>query len=109
MSDRSNTRPAAGHVTNALGANAAPGLFAGLKIAHRLWLMVGLSALLFAIAVVVGTKVNDIRIGYSYDITISRLAANRGGAHELTAVYEIASRARRKSMAKRRVVPCAKF
>ena len=62
-----------------------------------------------AIAVVVGTKVNDWRFGYSYDVTISRLAANSGGAHEITMVYEIADKRKRKSMAKRRVVPCAKF
>jgi len=62
-----------------------------------------------AIAVVIGFKVNDWRFGYSYDITISRLAANTGGAHELTMVYELANARRKKSMAKRRVVPCAKF
>lgn len=62
-----------------------------------------------AIAMVVGMKVGDWRFGYSYDITISRLAANSGGAHELTAVCEIADKRKRKSMAKRRVVPCAKF
>ena len=62
-----------------------------------------------AIAVVVGYKVNDWRFGYSYDITISRLAAQSGGAHELTMVYELADKRKRKKMAKRRVVPCAKF
>ena len=62
-----------------------------------------------AIAVVIGTKINDWRFGYSYDITISRLAANSGGAHEITMVYELADKRKRKSMAKRRVVPCAKF
>jgi type IX secretion system PorP/SprF family membrane protein len=62
-----------------------------------------------AIAVVIGTKVNDWRFGYSYDITISRLAANSGGAHEITMVYELADKRKRKRMAKRRVVPCAKF
>lgn len=62
-----------------------------------------------AISVVIGTKVADWRFGYSYDITISRLAANSGGAHEITMVYELADKRKRKSMAKRRVVPCAKF
>jgi type IX secretion system PorP/SprF family membrane protein len=62
-----------------------------------------------AIALVVGAKVNDWRFGYSYDITVSNLAANSGGAHEITLVYEIANRYRKKSMAKRRIVPCAKF
>ncbi len=62
-----------------------------------------------AIAVVVGYKVSDWRFGYSYDITISRLAAQSGGAHEITMVYELADKRKRKKMAKRRVVPCAKF
>jgi type IX secretion system PorP/SprF family membrane protein len=62
-----------------------------------------------AVAVLVGFIVDDLRIGYSYDITISRLAGQAGGAHELTLGYEIAQPHKKKSMAKRRVVPCAKF
>lgn len=62
-----------------------------------------------AIAVLVGVIVNDLRIGYSYDLTVSRLAGQSGGAHELTLGYEVASRARKRSMSRRRVVPCAKF
>lgn len=62
-----------------------------------------------AIAVVVGFKVADWRFGYSYDITISRLAINSGGAHELTMVYELADKRKKRSMARRRVIPCAKF
>ncbi|MBL7951158.1 MAG: type IX secretion system membrane protein PorP/SprF [Flavobacteriales bacterium] len=62
-----------------------------------------------ALAILVGTIVNDMRIGYSYDLTISRLAAHSGGAHELTIGYEIASRRKKRSASKRRVVPCAKF
>lgn len=62
-----------------------------------------------AIALVMGYLVNGWRFGYSYDITISRLATNSGGAHELTLVYELANERHKKSMAKRRVVPCAKF
>lgn len=62
-----------------------------------------------AIAVVIGFKVLDWRFGYSYDITISRLAINSGGAHELTMVYELADKRKKRSMARRRVIPCAKF
>ena len=62
-----------------------------------------------AIAAVIGFKANAWRFGYSYAITISRLAANTGGAHEPTMVYELANARRKKSMAKWRVVPCAKF
>lgn len=62
-----------------------------------------------AIAVVLGASVNGLRIGYSYDITISKLAGRSGGAHELTLVYELADKRKKKSIEKRRVVPCAKF
>ena len=37
-----------------------------------------------ALAVLVGVIVNDLRVGYSYDITISRLAGQSAGAHEIT-------------------------
>lgn len=62
-----------------------------------------------AVAILVGTIVNDMRIGYSYDLTMSRLASHSGGAHEITLGYEIASRHKKRSASKRRVVPCAKF
>jgi hypothetical protein len=62
-----------------------------------------------AVAVLVGLLVNDLRVGYSYDITISRLATHSGGAHEITLGYEIAQSHKKRSAAKRRIVPCAKF
>lgn len=62
-----------------------------------------------AIAVLVGFKAGDWRFGYSYDITISRLAMNSGGAHEITTILELADKRKKRSMARRRVVPCAKF
>ena len=62
-----------------------------------------------AIAVLFGVIVNDLRIGYSYDITISRLAGHSGGAHEITLGYEMVQRHKKRSAAKRRIVPCAKF
>lgn len=61
-----------------------------------------------AIAVLVGYEVNNMTIGYSYDVTISQLTPNSGGAHELTLQIEFASRKSKKAV-KRRVVPCAKF
>lgn len=62
-----------------------------------------------AISAVIGFMVKDWRFGYSYDITISRLALNSGGAHEITMVYELVDKRKKKSMSRRRVVPCAKF
>jgi type IX secretion system PorP/SprF family membrane protein len=62
-----------------------------------------------AIAVLVGLVVKDLRFGYSYDLTISRLAANTGGAHELTLGYGFAQAHKKRAATKRRIVPCAKF
>lgn len=62
-----------------------------------------------AIALLAGFKAGDWRFGYSYDITISRLAMNSGGAHEITTILELADKRKKRSMARRRVVPCAKF
>lgn len=42
-----------------------------------------------AIIVLLGYKINsNLRVGYSYDITISKLLGNTGGAHEISLVYE---------------------
>jgi type IX secretion system PorP/SprF family membrane protein len=61
-----------------------------------------------AVALLVGFKVEDLRVGYSYDVTISRLAGS-GGAHEITLGYDIVQPYRKRSAARRRIVPCAKF
>ncbi len=63
-----------------------------------------------ALAVILGYKVVDynLSIGYSYDITISRLAANSAGSHEISLIYEVANK-KKKRKAKRFFVPCAKF
>jgi type IX secretion system PorP/SprF family membrane protein len=62
-----------------------------------------------SIAVMIGFDISqyNLRIGYSYDITVSRLGiANSLGAHEIALVYEIAQK-RKKS--KKVLVSCPKF
>ncbi|MEM9051760.1 MAG: type IX secretion system membrane protein PorP/SprF [Bacteroidota bacterium] len=61
-----------------------------------------------AIAVLVGYEINNMQIGYSYDLTVSSLTPNSGGAHELSIIMEFASKKSKKKN-KRRVMPCAKF
>jgi type IX secretion system PorP/SprF family membrane protein len=63
-----------------------------------------------AVIILVGYSVLDrnIRIGYSYDVTVSRLATNTAGAHEISMVYEIASK-KKKQRSRKFIVPCAKF
>ncbi len=63
-----------------------------------------------ALAVLLGYKFTEynLNLGYSYDVTISRLAFNSGGSHEISIIYEIASK-QKKRRGKRFFVPCAKF
>jgi len=63
-----------------------------------------------AIAVILGYKLpeRNFSFGYSYDLTISRLVVSTGGSHELSIIYEIASK-RKKRRRKKYFVPCAKF
>lgn len=55
-----------------------------------------------------GVILGELRIGYSYDLTSSKLT-NTGGAHEISLIYEWSSK--KHSMGKNRimVMPCAKF
>ena len=61
-----------------------------------------------AIALLVGYTINNIKVGYSYDLTISKFSPNSGGAHEISVAMEFASKNNKKRN-KRRVMPCAKF
>ena len=62
-----------------------------------------------AVAILLGVSINEMRIGYSYDLTISRLAGYTAGSHEISLVFEMADRRKKKALSKRRVIPCAKF
>ncbi len=62
-----------------------------------------------SIAVLIGFDLTDynLRMGYSYDLTISKLGvANSMGAHEVSLIYEIAKKKKRN---KRVLVSCPKF
>ncbi|MBL4593777.1 MAG: type IX secretion system membrane protein PorP/SprF [Flavobacteriales bacterium] len=63
-----------------------------------------------ALAIILGYQVIDynLKIGYSYDVTVSRLAANSAGSHEISLIYEVASK-KKKRRSRRFFVPCAKF
>jgi len=49
---------------------------------------------------------NGLSIGYSYDLTLSRLAGHSGGAHEVAIIFETS---KRKKKTRPRIIPCAKF
>ncbi len=61
-----------------------------------------------AIVILSGMEFNKIKISYSYDITISKMWANTGGAHEVSVIYEYMNP--HKKRRKRRVkLACPKF
>lgn len=62
-----------------------------------------------ALIFMVGYERWGFRLGYSYDVTISRLVPNGGGSHEIALIYEFATQERKKKTASRLNVPCAKF
>lgn len=62
-----------------------------------------------AVAVLVGFDLSEynLRVGYSYDITVSKLGiSNSMGAHEVSIIYEVA---RKKKRNKRIIITCPKF
>jgi type IX secretion system PorP/SprF family membrane protein len=60
-----------------------------------------------AFVLLLGVSLDSWRFAYSYDITLSQLWGNTGGAHEISLIYE---RARNKRKRRRfRAVPCPSF
>jgi len=62
-----------------------------------------------AVILMVGYQIKDLRVGYSYDITVSRLISSTGGSHEISLIYEFVSDEEKKKGKKNFIVPCAKF
>lgn len=60
-----------------------------------------------AVAILIGYHKDYLTIGYTYDITISKLGGKSGGSHEISVGYEIAYPQKRKKYAK--FIPCPKF
>lgn len=60
-----------------------------------------------AIVLLVGLHTKGMRVGYSYDITLSKLSGDTGGSHEISIIYEYPYK--RKKRRNRHFVPCAKF
>ena len=66
-----------------------------------------------ALAAVAGVAVGDLRIGYSYDVGLSQLAQDLGGAHEITltlrAFDKLESAFRRLRKRNYPMAPCPSF
>ena len=61
-----------------------------------------------ALIILVGYKVGDLKFGYSYDLTISKLIGATGGSHEISLIYEF--QPPKSKISKRFVtIPCPSF
>lgn len=56
-----------------------------------------------ALVIMGGIRTSNMRIGYSYDFTISRLVTSTGGAHEISVIYQFNQGAPTKA---RTSIPC---
>ena len=59
-----------------------------------------------AFIVLVGVQTDHLKIGYSYDVTISRLASNTAGSHEVSLQIQFECRPKKK---KYRTISCPSF
>lgn len=63
-----------------------------------------------AVIALLGVEYQQIAFAYTYDLTISRLITDSGGAHEISLIFEFANdRAKRRRRRSRFLIPCAKF
>lgn len=60
-----------------------------------------------AIIALLAYDLGPLRIGYSYDITISSLGWSTAGAHELSLIFEFNQKGRLRSGGRRPAVPCS--
>jgi type IX secretion system PorP/SprF family membrane protein len=59
-----------------------------------------------AVIALVGIQNNNFKAGYSYDVTVSKLAGNTAGAHEISVQLQFECKAKRK---KYRTISCPSF
>lgn len=62
-----------------------------------------------ALIVLVGYQWKNIKVGYTYDITISRLIANTLGSHEISVIYEFNQDQKLRKKTRKVIIPCPKY
>jgi len=60
-----------------------------------------------AVILLLGYKIFNLRFGYSYDFTVSKLMSSTGGSHEISLTYEFDVKLASKR--KRAIISCPKF
>lgn len=62
-----------------------------------------------AIIIMAGYQWEAIKVGYSFDLTISRLIANTFGSHEISLIYEFNQDQKARKKKRKVIIPCPKF
>jgi type IX secretion system PorP/SprF family membrane protein len=64
-----------------------------------------------ALAVLVGFTADRLRVGYSYDLSVSRLIGSTGGSHELSLSYQFCDYKKLRVKKSRKIssIPCPSF
>ena len=62
-----------------------------------------------AVIGLIGIKTDQLRIGYSYDFTISNLIASTAGSHEISLTYEFNSFSLGQQRKRIKAIPCPEF
>jgi len=62
-----------------------------------------------ALIIMAGYVFEDVKIGYSFDLTISRLIANTWGSHEISLIYEFNQNQKLRTKRKKDIVPCPRI
>ncbi len=62
-----------------------------------------------AIVLLLGYQWKEFKIGYTYDITISRLIANTLGSHEISVIFEFNQDQKLRKKTRKVIIPCPKY
>jgi type IX secretion system PorP/SprF family membrane protein len=62
-----------------------------------------------AVIILIGYQWKEIKLGYTYDVTISRLIANTFGSHEVSIIYEFNQNQKVRKKTRKIIIPCPKF
>ncbi|PKP19172.1 MAG: hypothetical protein CVU05_11945 [Bacteroidetes bacterium HGW-Bacteroidetes-21] len=62
-----------------------------------------------ALIIMAGFQLKDVKVGYSFDLTISRLIANTWGAHEVSLIYEFNQNQKMRVKKKKDIIPCPRI
>jgi len=62
-----------------------------------------------AFVILLGYQWKDIKFGYTYDLTISRLISNTTGSHEISLIYEFNQNQKLLKKTRKIIIPCPKY